>query len=200
MLCKQWRKTCRFQRLDIKCKSVPSVTFPSWAKKTLSLAVRVLHDFYFEACIHSTHLFKGFMKSTFVKCCCIISEFAFKFYEIKRWLIIWTPVTQLIWIQGFVIVEHRDRDVVQFSEATCGSIFELNVVKVLLSKTFQLLSPFQSFRQSMNFPTYTVALPGIWFLLFFWSKSWRGLIGHLSSSINGAALIFDMATKRKFSN
>ena len=87
MLCKQWRKTCRFQRLDIKCKSVPSVTFPSWAKKTLSLAVRVLHDFYFEACIHSTHLFKGFMKSTFVKCCCIISEFAFKFYEIKRWLI-----------------------------------------------------------------------------------------------------------------
>ena len=99
-----------------------------------------------------------------------------------------------------MIVEHRDRDVVQFSEATCGSIFELNVVKVLLSKTFQLLSPFQSFRQSMNFPACTVALPGIWFLLFFWSKSWRGLIGHLSSSINGAALIFDMATKRTFLN
>ena len=197
MLCKQWRKTCRFQRLDIKCKSVPSVTFPSWAKKTLSLAVRVLHDFYFGACIHYTHLFKGFMKSTFVKCCCIISEFAFKFYEIKRWLIkLSTSVTQLIWI---VIVEHRD-NVVQFSEATCGSIFELNVVKVLLSKTFQLLSPFQSFRQSMNFPTCTVALPGIWFLLFFWFKSWRGLIGHLSSSINGAALIFDMATKRTFLN
>ena len=34
---------------------------------------------------------------------------------------------------------HREMDVIWFSEATCGSMFELNVVKVLSSKTFQLL-------------------------------------------------------------